>query len=138
MLSTRAIYATRTIGNLFAIDPSTANTTLVGDMGLDGMFDVAYNFADGQLYGTNQENDSLYRINRANASVTLIGGPYANAPFTTGLAFEIPAPATGALMTGGLLLLRRRRSRCPPAVPLPGDLQAHRAHRPTPARRAAV
>ena len=99
-----------TDSRLYAIDPTNAATSLIGTLSLNRVFDVAYNFADGQLYATDISTNSLYRVDRTNANLTLIGGSYENSTLGTGLEFAIPEPAAAYSLSACLLLIRRRRT----------------------------
>lgn len=70
-------------GDLYGIDPTTGAAVRIGATGLGALYGLAFNAADGQLYGTTGGSagaSSLYRINPLNAVATLIAGltPQAN------------------------------------------------------------
>ena len=136
-LDTGDLYVT-TDNSLYAIDPGNANTVLVGSLphlpGQNYFFGIAYNFTDGELYATEVITDSLYIVDRTNANMTLVGGPYLDSRFATGLAFQVPEPATLSLLAlGGFMLTRRWRRRTQPNPPLrlPGDGNPSGRMRPT-------
>jgi hypothetical protein len=111
------------IWELVAIDPSTGNTTVVGDTGIDAYYEypggLALDPADGRLYAVGQAG-SFYSVDKANGTATFIGDVgffqnptsldfdptsgilYAatnNPLFSTGQLITIdPATGTGALV----------------------------------------
>ena len=91
--STRGtLYAANSHEDLYQIDPVSASAIRIGSLGLDDLFDIAWNPRDGRLYGTDEDTDSLYVIDRDTAIPTLVGGPYTNATYGTGMAFSNPVP----------------------------------------------
>jgi len=84
---TELLYATGADGQLHSIDPANTSSVLIGNIGLNAAFGIAYNPGDGQLYVTDANTDRLYTVDRTTAMTTLVGGPYTNATFATGLSF---------------------------------------------------
>lgn len=64
------MYFSTAPGPIFTADPNTAVDTLVGNSGTTQWNDIAFDAA-GDLYGWN--NTTLYLINTANASVSVVG-----------------------------------------------------------------
>lgn len=87
-------------GDLYSVDPATGASTLRGDMGLTNAFGLAYNPANGHLYVTEEAGDLLYIVRRGNAAKLLIGGPFGQATFATGISFSSPGPTTAPLIAG--------------------------------------
>ncbi len=85
---TDLLYATVSQGDLYSIDPTDVSSVLIGNMGLVAPFGIAYNPGDGQMYVTDETTDSLYLVDRNTATITLVGGPYTKATFSTGLSFS--------------------------------------------------
>lgn len=76
-------------GDLYGIDPTTGTAVRIGATGLGSLYGLAFNAADGQLYGTTggfSGTNRLYRINPLNAVATLIAGLTSTANFD--LAFR--------------------------------------------------
>ena len=84
---TNLLYATVLAGDLYSIDPTDVSSVLIGNMGLNAPFGIAYNPGDGQMYVTDTDTDRLYLVDRNTAMITLVGGPYTSATFATGLSF---------------------------------------------------
>lgn len=98
--------------DLYAINPLNASATLIGSLDSDTIYDLAWNPYDTLLYGTDADTDSLYLIDRDTAATSLVGGPYTNATFGTGLAFSNPIPEPGSwtlLLVGGWVIRKRRK-----------------------------
>lgn len=57
-------------GNFWAIDPMTAEATLIGQMGVD-IADLAWNPVDGRMYGTS--SSTLYTIDLNTGQATQVG-----------------------------------------------------------------
>ncbi len=103
-----ALVMTNASGQLYTVDESDANSTLVGSMGINNPFGIEYNPADGSLYVHGADRDAIFRVDRTDASLTFMN-TVDDATFATGLAF-VPAPgAAGLLGLSGLVLARRRR-----------------------------
>jgi hypothetical protein len=95
-------------GALISINLTTGAGTLVGDSGLEGIFDIASDPAGSGLYAADGNNFSLYKLNVATGAGTLVGSYEADANIA-GLAFlapasAVPEPGTIVLLTAGLVL----------------------------------
>jgi hypothetical protein len=103
-------------GNLFTINTSTAQPTLIGDTGVDNPFaGLAYDTDHNVLYmnvgSANNGGNELYRVNTTTGVATLVGpnGPVAGLGIE-GLAFMVPEPASLSLLGIAVIagLMRRR------------------------------
>lgn len=74
---------------LFTIDPATAVATEIGSTGLvdETLIDIKFD-STGQLYGTTIGDDSLYAIDKTDASSTLIGALGVDINFAQGMAYD--------------------------------------------------
>jgi uncharacterized repeat protein (TIGR01451 family) len=76
-----------TATDLYIIDPTTGNSTLVGPFGTTTMIAIAVN-AQGQMYGHDITSDSIYQINPATGAATLIGLTGYAANYAQGMDFD--------------------------------------------------
>lgn len=76
-------------GNLLEINKTTGQATVIGSTGLaTGSFiNLGYNSDTDTMYATHTGTDSLYRIDRATAAVTLLG-PMTGTSNPHGLAYD--------------------------------------------------
>lgn len=87
---------------LSTIDPATGATMFVAAVsGLATPINITAIAvdADGQLYGIEQQNDNLVRIDKATGASSVVGPLGVNALFTSGLAFD---PSSGTLYFSNL------------------------------------
>ncbi|MFC4819219.1 DUF6923 family protein [Dokdonella ginsengisoli] len=87
---------------LSTIDPATGATTFVAAVsGLATPINITAIAvdADGQLYGIEQQNDNLVRIDKVTGASSVVGPLGVNALFTSGLAFD---PSSGTLYFSNL------------------------------------
>lgn len=66
------LYGATYSGDLYLIDYSTGDATLIGQTGINTLSSLAINPIDGQLWGT-PVNDAIYKIDKSNANATLVG-----------------------------------------------------------------
>ena len=66
------LYDQTAVDTLLAVDKATGVATTVGSFGLDLLFGLAFDHADGALYGTNYDGD-LYTIDTAGGATTWLG-----------------------------------------------------------------
>jgi hypothetical protein len=59
--------------DLYRIDPTTAQTTLIGTTGLPNILNALVFGSDGTLYGASLDDDNLYKINPNTGTATVIG-----------------------------------------------------------------
>lgn len=69
------LYAVSPNNNLYTIDKTTGNATLVGELGVDAGFDqtMAFDYATGTLYWANNLDYVLYTIDTKTGAATAIG-----------------------------------------------------------------
>ncbi len=101
-------------GSLYTVDTTTAQSTLVGPLGIPSdAIGLAYDEVNQTLYLTEGDvTDSLYTVDVNTGAATLVG-PLGH-HFVDGLAWLAPIPeptSAGLLAIGSLALLRRRRGR---------------------------
>jgi hypothetical protein len=72
---------------LYTIDSETAVATLVGDTGVDTVIEIKFDAA-GQLYATSISTDSLYAVDKTDASSSLIGPLGYDINFAQGMAYD--------------------------------------------------
>ena len=87
---------------LSTIDPATGATNFIAAIsGLATPINITAIAVDaqGQLYGIEQQNDNLIKIDKATAAATVVGPLGVNALFTSGLAFD---PKSGTLYFSNL------------------------------------
>lgn len=72
---------------LYSIDLTTGVASVIGDMGVRAMIDIAMNCA-GELYGHSTSFNRLYRIDPATAATTLIGTHGISSSFAQGMDFD--------------------------------------------------
>jgi hypothetical protein len=82
-----------TISQLHIVNPTTGVATLVGNMGIPLVIDIAIN-ASGQMYAHDISTDSIYSVSTATGVATLIGPTGVNANFAQGIEFD---KSTGVL-----------------------------------------
>ncbi len=90
---------------LWRMDPTNLSTGIVGRMlpdELNPVFtDIAVN-CDGEMYGHNLTDDSIYRINTVNGEATLVGPHGLAANFAQGIDFDnATGELYGSIYTGG-------------------------------------
>ena len=74
--------------DLYAIDPATGASTLVGPFNAGGtMIEIAIN-AEGLMYGHDITTDSIYTIDRATGAATLVGPTGYAANYAQGMDFD--------------------------------------------------
>ncbi len=105
------LLSSTTTGRLYAIDPVTAETQLLTTQFSTRVFDIAFNYGNGQMYATDADADSLFVLDRASNELLLVGGPYATSPRATGLAFLVPEPGAALSLLGLAVLVCRRGAR---------------------------
>jgi len=78
-----------TATDLFLIDPTTGATTLIGPFGTSGalMIDIAINM-DGQMYGHDIGDDSIYTIDMVTGAATSVGLTGYAANYAQGMDFD--------------------------------------------------
>ena len=93
------------------IDPIDGSSTLVGNIGLNSAFGLAFNPFNELMYVTDAEKDSLYIIDPDSAELQFVGGPYSLSEYGTGLSFSnpIPEPCTLMLLGLGAVMVCRKR-----------------------------
>ena len=77
------------VSQLWTIDPTTTQTTLVGTVTNSiAIIDIAFN-AQGQMYGVDIADDALVAIDKTTAEGSVIGSLGFNANYASGLAFDL-------------------------------------------------
>ena len=78
-------------GELFSLDLATANTTLIGDLGVEDIFGFSVDPTSGLFYATDNTGDA-YRIDVAAATATFVGTVVGG----TSLTFSLQIDTSGA------------------------------------------
>jgi uncharacterized repeat protein (TIGR01451 family) len=76
-----------TATDLFIIDPTTGNSTLVGAFGTTTMIEIAMG-PNGDMYGHDITSDSIYQIDPTTGATTLIGPTGYAANYAQGMDFD--------------------------------------------------
>jgi len=78
-----------TSSSLVTVDPATGAVTDLGDLtGVGCGIDLAYNTNDDMIYIVDLVTDSLYKVDPATMTTTLVGALGANANYAQGMDFE--------------------------------------------------
>jgi hypothetical protein len=75
------------IGEVYRIDPTNANATFLGLAPVD-LGDLAYNPANGKMYGTSGGGNTLYRDDDGDSVPETVVGAYIPGVFEVGLGFD--------------------------------------------------
>ncbi len=81
------LYFSVTDGRLFKFNLSNNDTDYVGNTGISNLYGIAFNPLNGQLWGVSVTSMGIYKINKQNASSTLVGS--SGFPFTADLTFDV-------------------------------------------------
>ena len=85
--STGRLYGASSGGSIYVIDRSTGSATSIGTSGLTGPINLGYDARNKVMYATNSNTDSLYRMNLATGTASLIG-PLNGPTSPQGLAYD--------------------------------------------------
>ena len=96
---------------LYAINPATAATTLIGPTATDAT--TGLGFYNGALFGPGQvgPNLNLYQFNSGSGAATFVGPITGASGLVYGIAAPVPEPMTMSMVGAGVLLGLRRRLR---------------------------
>ena len=119
------LYAS-TGSDLYTIDPSTGEATLVGSFNFGGLMIAIAVDDEGVMYGHDIVNDAIYTINKDTGVATQLGSTGVDANFAQGMDFD---PVTGELYmawyqgggAGGLRIVDRATGNTTLVGPFQGD-----------------